>query len=112
MEQRPRKGRAATWWSCRRHAAVLTSRLAPQPPEVEHAARRPRQAPARRGVREPALLHPALRRALDDAAASSLAGRTVVGVERRGKHQLLRLDDGRTLHAHFRMAGDWTIDRD
>jgi formamidopyrimidine-DNA glycosylase len=32
-------------------------------------------------------------------------------VERRGKHQLLHLDDGRVLHAHFRMTGDWTFDR-
>ncbi len=32
-------------------------------------------------------------------------------VERRGKHQLIHLDDGRILHAHFRMTGDWHIDR-
>ena len=84
----------------------------PEQPEVEHAARRLREALVGRRVRDLALLHPALRRTLDDAAAASLAGRTVVGVERRGKHQLLRLDDGRTLHAHFRMAGDWAIGRD
>jgi formamidopyrimidine-DNA glycosylase len=30
-------------------------------------------------------------------------------VERRGKHQLLHLDDGRVLHAHFRMNGDWAL---
>ena len=30
---------------------------------------------------------------------------------RRGKHQLLVLDDGRMLHVHFRMAGDWAIGR-
>ena len=28
-------------------------------------------------------------------------------MERRGKHQLLHLDDGRILHVHFRMNGDW-----
>ena len=32
-------------------------------------------------------------------------------VERRGKHQLFHLTDGRVLHAHFRMTGDWHIDR-
>ena len=30
-------------------------------------------------------------------------------VERRGKHQLLHLDDGSALHAHFRMNGDWIM---
>src|SRR5260221_6768146 len=28
----------------------------------------------------------------------------------RGKHQLLALADGRVLHAHFRMTGDWVVD--
>ena len=32
-------------------------------------------------------------------------------MERRGKHQLVHLDDGRVLHAHFRMTGDWLCDR-
>jgi formamidopyrimidine-DNA glycosylase len=36
----------------------------------------------------------------------------VIGVDRRGKHQLLRLDDGRILHAHFRMSGDWATGSD
>jgi formamidopyrimidine-DNA glycosylase len=30
-------------------------------------------------------------------------------VERRGKHQLLHLDDGSVVHVHFRMTGDWLI---
>ena len=30
---------------------------------------------------------------------------------RRGKHQLLALDDGRVFHVHFRMAGDWDVGR-
>lgn len=42
----------------------------------------------------------------------SLRRVTITGVERRGKHQLLWLADGRALHAHFRMTGDWTVDRD
>jgi formamidopyrimidine-DNA glycosylase len=32
-------------------------------------------------------------------------------VERRGKHQLLHLDDGSVVHVHFRMTGDWDIGR-
>jgi formamidopyrimidine-DNA glycosylase len=32
-------------------------------------------------------------------------------VERRGKYQLLHLDDGSVLLAHFRMTGDWSIGR-
>jgi formamidopyrimidine-DNA glycosylase len=35
----------------------------------------------------------------------------VVRVERRGKHQLLVLDDGATLLVHFRMDGDWDLGR-
>jgi formamidopyrimidine-DNA glycosylase len=35
----------------------------------------------------------------------------VESVERRGKHQFVRLDDGSVLHVHFRMAGDWEIGR-
>jgi len=30
-------------------------------------------------------------------------------VERRGKHQLIHLEDGRVIHAHFRLNGDWVI---
>lgn len=38
-----------------------------------------------------------------------MTGQTIVGVEQRAKHQILRLADGRAIHAHFRMAGDWTL---
>jgi formamidopyrimidine-DNA glycosylase len=84
----------------------------PEQPEVERAATRLREAIVGRRLRAVEVLHPALRRTLDDAAGASLAGRTVVAVERRGKHQLLRLDDGRVLHAHFRMTGDWDVGHD
>ena len=83
----------------------------PEQPEVEAAARRLRVALVGRRLRTVEPLHAALARQLPASEASSLAGRTVVGVERRGKHQLLRLDDGRALHVHFRMAGDWVMDR-
>lgn len=54
-------------------------------------------------------LHPALKRQLSPAKARRLRGRRIVRVERRGKHQLLHLDDGSALHAHFRMNGDWIM---
>jgi formamidopyrimidine-DNA glycosylase len=41
------------------------------------------------------------------AALQRLRGARIAAVERRGKHQLVRLDDGRVIHAHFRMTGDW-----
>ena len=56
-------------------------------------------------------LHPALERQLSAHDAKALAGRRIVNVERRGKHQLLHLDDGSSLHAHFRMNGDWVMSR-
>ena len=55
------------------------------------------------------VLHPALRRRLKPTQLRALAGAQIARVERRGKHQLLHLDDGRILHAHFRMNGDWML---
>ncbi len=42
-------------------------------------------------------------------ALSDLSGRTVTEVIARGKHILMRFDDGRTLHSHLRMDGSWRI---
>lgn len=81
----------------------------PEQPEVERAVVALRAAAVGRRIDDVVPLHPATRRALDDATIASLRGRTVAAVERRGKHQLARLDDGRTLHVHFRMAGDWAF---
>ena len=55
------------------------------------------------------LLHPSLRRKLSPHRLRTLRGAVVARVLRRGKHQLLELEDGRTIHVHFRMAGDWDI---
>jgi len=41
--------------------------------------------------------------------ARSLEGRVVVSVEARGKHLLVRFDDGRALHSHMRMDGTWRL---
>ncbi|HZB71948.1 MAG TPA: DNA-formamidopyrimidine glycosylase family protein, partial [Acidimicrobiales bacterium] len=38
-------------------------------------------------------------------------GTVVEGVEARGKHCLVRFDDGRVLHTHMRMTGSWHLYR-
>ncbi|CAM5793322.1 DNA-formamidopyrimidine glycosylase family protein [Cellulomonas persica] len=45
------------------------------------------------------------------AAGVDLVGRTVLGTRPYGKHLLTRFDDGRTLHTHLRMDGEWRIAR-
>lgn len=87
----------------------LGFRHVPELPEVDRAAALLRAAAVDRTIREARALHPAIARRLDAGARRSLAGARIVAVERRGKHQLLRLADGRTLHVHFRMAGDWRV---
>lgn len=57
------------------------------------------------------LIHPALKRRVSPHRLRTLRGITISDVMRRGKHQLLALDDGRMLHVHFRMAGDWDVAR-
>src|SRR4051812_14681742 len=83
----------------------------PELPEVESAVRRLRVAATGKTIARLQLLHPALRRRVSAARLRSLRGAGVRAVERRGKHQLFLLEDGRVIHAHFRMTGDWTMDR-
>lgn len=40
-----------------------------------------------------------------------LVGRTVLGVVPRGKHLLMRVDGGLTIHSHLRMDGAWHLHR-
>ena len=82
----------------------------PELPEVESAVRRLRAAAAGKAIARVELLHPSIRRRVSPARLRSLRGARVRDVERRGKHQLLHLEDGRVIHAHFRMTGDWTVD--
>ena len=82
----------------------------PELPEVERAARRIRRAVVGKTIARVRLLHPALARRIPPRAVSSLRGHAVTAVDQRAKHQLLVLDDGRALHVHFRMAGDWKLD--
>lgn len=44
-------------------------------------------------------------------AETDLSGRDVLEVRSRGKHLLLRLSGGLTLHTHFRMDGSWHLYR-
>jgi formamidopyrimidine-DNA glycosylase len=79
----------------------------PELPEVERAARALRRAVEGRVIAEVRLIHPSLRRRVSPAARRALRGARVERVERQGKHQLLRLADGRTVRVHFRMNGEW-----
>ncbi len=81
----------------------------PELPEVERAARILRRAAAGKTLACVSLMHPSLRRKLSPHRLRTLRGAVVTRVLRRGKHQLLELQDGRTIHVHFRMAGDWDI---
>jgi formamidopyrimidine-DNA glycosylase len=79
----------------------------PELPEVERAVQALRPYLVGRRIAALEVHHPSLRRRISPAQLKSLKGIRVVGVRRRGKHQLIDLDDGRALHAHFRMTGDW-----
>jgi formamidopyrimidine-DNA glycosylase len=83
----------------------------PELPEVESAVRLLRAAVDGKTVAGGTVNHPALRRKVTPARLRSLRGARVATVDRRGKHQLVTFDDGRILHAHFRMTGDWQFDR-
>lgn len=79
----------------------------PELPEVQAAVDVLRRRAQGHVIARLRLLHPALRRRVSPRALRALAGARIGRVERRGKHQLLHLDDGRTLHVHFRMNGEW-----
>ena len=84
----------------------------PELPEVEAAMKVLRRRAKGRTIERVRLLHPALRRRVRPATLRALKGAQVERVERRGKHQLLHLDDGRVLHVHFRMNGDWAFGKE
>jgi formamidopyrimidine-DNA glycosylase len=79
----------------------------PELPEVQAAVEVLRRLAQGREIARLRLLHPALRRRVSPRVLRALVGALVTRVERRGKHQLLHLEDGRILHVHFRMNGDW-----
>ena len=81
----------------------------PELPEVEEAMQRLRAAVEGKVIARVRTHHPAHERQLPDSTARRLRQQKILGVERRGKHQLLHLENGSTLHAHFRMNGDWVV---
>jgi formamidopyrimidine-DNA glycosylase len=84
----------------------------PELPEVEHAVLALRHHLLGRRIAALELHHPSLRRRMTPRQRRSVAGARVSAIRRRGKHQLIELDDGRVLHAHFRMTGDWKTGRE
>ena len=44
-----------------------------------------------------------------DLATVDLVGRRILDVVPRGKHLLIRIEGGRTLHNHLRMDGTWRV---
>jgi formamidopyrimidine-DNA glycosylase len=80
----------------------------PELPEIEAAMETLRRRAQGRTIARVDLLHPSLTKRVTPAQLRALAGGTIDRVERQGKHQLLHLRDGRILHVHFRMNGDWT----
>ncbi len=75
----------------------------PEGDTIHYAANRIR--PLLEGlVPEITLVH---RRFTADRWADRLAGRTVTGVDARGKHLFLRFEGGFVLHSHLRMTGAW-----
>jgi formamidopyrimidine-DNA glycosylase len=83
----------------------------PELPEVEHASRVVRKAIVGRTVSQVRVLHRAQRKTFPPRDVARVKGAMVVGVERRGKHQLFELSTGALLVVHFRMTGDWDIGR-
>lgn len=81
----------------------------PELPEVEEAMQRLRKAVEGKTIANARALHPAILRQFPDAAARRLRQQKIERIERRGKHQLLHLSSGATIHAHFRMNGDWLL---
>lgn len=84
-------------------------RAMPELPEVERAARTLARAAVGVRIRRARVLHPSVGRRMSRSRVARLAGRSIVRVERQGKHQLVHLDDGAVLHVHFRMTGDWEV---
>src|ERR1700682_1418800 len=82
----------------------------PELPEVERAARVLSRAAVGKTIASVRAIHPALKRKLSPAQSRAVKGKRIDRIERRGKHQLLHLDNGDRLVVHFRMNGDWEIE--
>jgi endonuclease VIII len=76
----------------------------PEGDTVHLAARRLEEALGRRTLTRTDFRVPHL-------ATTDLSGRRVAGVIARGKHLLVRIDGGVSLHTHFKMEGAWHVMR-
>lgn len=81
----------------------------PELPEVEKAARALAKAAVGKTIARVRPIHPSHKKRFTPSSARRAKGRRVESIERRGKHQLLKLDSGDTIVIHFRMNGDWEI---
>lgn len=81
----------------------------PELPEVDEAARRLRERVMGRTITRITGLHPSQRRQLPAASRRQAEGQGIVAVDRRGKHQLIRLANGASIHVHFLLDGDWSF---
>ena len=83
----------------------------PELPEVEDASRRLAAAALDKRILALRAHHPSLERRLPPAARQAVVGRRIDAIRRIGKYQLIGLDDGAHIVVHFRLDGDWVIDR-
>ncbi len=83
----------------------------PELPEVEYAARTLQAAVVGRTIADVQLLHAVFQRMVSAGDIGRIVGRTITGVTRRAKYQLIMLDDGSVFSVHFGMTGEWAIGR-
>ncbi len=82
----------------------------PELPEVETVCRQLEPELEGRRIESLEVLDPRWCRPLPPAELeAALAGRTIVGLRRRGKYLLLGIDGGRTLVMHLRMTGNLVL---
>ena len=83
----------------------------PELPEVEHAAGVLRRASRGKTIDRVVAWHPSFRKRLPGPRAKLVRGKRVLTVERHGKHQVMTLEGGLVIVAHFRLDGDWELGR-
>jgi formamidopyrimidine-DNA glycosylase len=77
----------------------------PELPEVETVCRSLRPHLVGQAISRIEVFEPRLRARVDEAALAPLVGRKIIGIERRGKYILLRLDGDRVWVFHLGMTG-------
>lgn len=77
----------------------------PELPEVEMTRLMLEAAIARTTIKGVEVRESRFRKPIDETTLTSCAGDTFIGFDRRGKHLLMRLASGKTLHVHLGMTG-------